>query len=169
MNPKEFEKAIAAQTRPIVVETWAEWCGPCKVSRPILQTLAGEFKGQVDFLEVDADQSQDLLRNLRVMAIPTLLVFQNGRETLRQTGAKSPAAYRTLFSQLAEGATPTTFPLTTLDRILRLAAGTFFVIYGLNPTNGLLLALGGIILFSAVYDRCPIWRALTQFIKRART
>ena len=168
MKPEEFQRKIASQTRPLIVETWANWCGPCKVSRPILHKLAEEFKGKVDFLEVDADQSQDLLRNLGVMAIPTLLVYQNGTQMLRQTGAKSAAAYRSLFEQLAQGQKPTVFPLTMFDRILRLAAGSLAIYFGLNGPNWLLLILGGILLFSAVYDRCPIWRALTGYFKRRR-
>jgi thioredoxin 1 len=169
MKPEKFQYTVRTQKRPLVVELWATWCGPCKVTRPILHKLAEEYKGKVDFLEVDADESQAVLKDLHVMAIPTLLVYKNGQEMLRQTGAKSPEAYRKLFEQLAKDEAPTVFPLSAFDRILRSVAGLTFVGLALYLTNYWLLPIGGILLFSAVYDRCPIWRAVTGYFKKART
>jgi thioredoxin 1 len=168
MKLEEFEKTIKTQTRPIVVEMWATWCGPCKMTRPILQSLSHEFKEKVQFLEVDADQSPEVMQNLRVMAVPTMVIFQDGRETYRQVGAQSPAAYRNLFEQLAGGVT-LILPPSTLDRVLRLTAGTVAIYFGLSGTiNWLFLSIGAIAIFSAFYDRCPMWRALTNLLKKAR-
>ncbi len=169
MNKQEFQQQLQTANGPIVVEFWAEWCTPCKTTRPILQQLAEEFKGKITYLEVDADQSPELTRELGVLAIPTLLVFSQGQEILRQVGAKSPQTYRGIFTNLAAGEVPQGASLSTFERSLRLLAGLSFGLIGMLTHTWWLLIVAGGVAFSAVYDRCPLWRALRNLLGHART
>ncbi|MFZ5880802.1 MAG: thioredoxin [Chloroflexota bacterium] len=166
MDTQQFEAELKTHTNPVVVDFWAAWCGPCKMISPILRKLAKEYQGQVDFLEVDADQSQDLLRSLGIMAIPTLIVYRNGQQVLRQTGARSEADYRSMFAQLASGEAPRPAAMSAFDRIFRLLAGAALGWLGFQNGLWLLVALGALVMFTGVYDRCPIWQALTGWWKK---
>ena len=169
MDIQQFEQELSQHTNPVVVDFWAAWCSPCKAIRPTLHRLADEYQGRVDFLEVDADQSPDLMRKLGIMAIPTLVVHHNGAQVLRQTGARSEEGYRQMFEQLATGEKPQAASLKIGERIFRLGAGA--AVAWLGYRNGLwpFILLGGAVMFSGVYDRCPIWRALTGWWKNRKT
>ena len=169
MDIQQFEQELSQHTNPVVVDFWAAWCSPCKAIRPILHRLADEYQGRVDFLEVDADQSPDLMRKLGIMAIPTLVVYQNGAKVLRQTGARSEAGYRQMFEQLATGETPLPVSLKTGERIFRLGIGAFVAWLGFQSGQWLVMLLGGAIMFTGIYDRCPIWRTLTGWWKSRNT
>ena len=73
--------------RYLVVDCWAEWCGPCQTIAPILEELAGEFGGTVTFAKCDADMNMEVMRTFRISAIPTLLFFSGGSLAGRLTGA----------------------------------------------------------------------------------
>jgi thioredoxin len=146
---------------------WAPWCGPCKMVKPILEKLAQEYTGRADLWQINADDSQDLLRELKVYGIPTLIVYRDGKETLRQVGAKPAGALQSLFGTLASGGEPTPAGLSNMDRFIRMGAGFAVATIGwATHVNWILLILGGVLMFSAVYDRCPIWRALTSQFKK---
>ncbi len=165
MNKIAFEHELKKHKHPLVVDFWAPWCTPCKITRPILKKLAEEFKGKVGFLEVDADQSPEVMRGLGVMAIPTLLVYQDGKQVLRQTGAKSADAYRKMFQELSEGKRPSPAAQRPIDRVLRIGAGAALAFLGWQTHLWVLIALGAGLAFTGVYDRCPIWRAVTGWIR----
>jgi thioredoxin 1 len=71
----------------VVVDCWAEWCGPCKRVGPIIDSLAGQMQGDVVFGKLDTDQNQLTARKFQITAIPTLLVFKNGQLADRMVGA----------------------------------------------------------------------------------
>jgi thioredoxin len=167
MDSQVFFEKLKQNPRPVVVDLWAPWCGPCKMIKPILEKLAKEYEGRVDLWQINADDNQDLLRILKVYSIPTLIVYHDGKETLRQVGAKPAGALKSMFETLAEGGIPTPAGISTMDRVVRLTAGLALASFGwVNGTNWILLILGGALMFSAVYDRCPIWRALTTQFKK---
>lgn len=163
MNLTQFQQKVASADKPIIVDFWANWCMPCKVTKPILEKLAKEYGDKVEFLPIDADQSRDVLEHFKVIGIPTVLTIRGGEVVGRVTGAQNEAGYRSMFEALAEGR-EVKVPMSAFDRMLRLGAGVLLVMVGISTSNWLVLGIGGIVAFLGVYDRCPIWRALTGLI-----
>ena len=87
INDSAFEQEIQGQT-PVLVDFWAEWCGPCKMIAPILEEIAAEQQGKVTVAKLNVDEHPDLARRYDVMSIPTLLVFSEGELRKRLIGAK---------------------------------------------------------------------------------
>jgi thioredoxin 2 len=72
---------------PLVVDVWAEWCGPCKSFAPTFEQAAGQLSGKARFAKLDSEANQQLSGQLNIRSIPTLLLFKKGREVARQSGA----------------------------------------------------------------------------------
>ncbi|MEW6287715.1 MAG: thioredoxin [Chloroflexota bacterium] len=165
MNLTQFQQTVSSSGKPIVVDFWATWCAPCRVTKPILEKLAREYKDKVAFLPVNADESRELLEHFRIIGIPTVLTLRDGEVVGRVTGAQNEAGYRTMFEALAEGR-EVKVPMSAFDRMLRLGAGALLAMVGISTSNWLVTGIGGVVAFLGVYDRCPIWRALTGLLKR---
>ena len=84
LQEKEFEDFVKKGV--VVVDFWAEWCGPCKIMGPIFDEVAGEMKGKAKFGKVDVDVNQDLAQEDEVMSIPTTILFKNGEQRDRFVG-----------------------------------------------------------------------------------
>lgn len=164
MDEKTFFEKINNHPVPLLVEFWAPWCGPCRFMTPIIDRLMEKFAGRVDVLKINADDSPDVLRALKIYGIPTVLAYVNGQELTRQTGAQSETALNALFESLSNGQSPGPRPLATGERFLRLTAGLVFAVLGVSLSAWPLLLIGGLVMFSGIYDRCPIWRALAPRI-----
>jgi len=146
------------------VDFWAPWCMPCKMTKPILESLANEYSDKVEFLPINADISRDVLEHFKVIGIPTVLTIRNGEAVRRVTGVQNESTYRSMFDSLAEGR-EVKIPMSPFDRMLRLGAGALLVTYGISSSNWLVLGIGAIVAFLGIYDRCPIWRTITGMIK----
>ena len=83
-----FDEEIGGSAEPVIVDFWAEWCGPCKMIEPILNEIATEQAGKIRIGKLNVDENPDLARRFDVMSIPTLIVFQDGQPKKRLVGAK---------------------------------------------------------------------------------
>lgn len=167
MKLQEFEQQLKSHPNPVIVDFWAPWCVPCRMTRPILESLAKEYEGRVDLLMINADEASQLLRDLRILGIPTVMATRSGEILKKYSGAQSRENYRLIFEALANSEGPLTVSLSAFDRFIRLFAGLALTMVGLSTSAWPLIAVGGVIAFLGVYDRCPIWRAITgQFNRR---
>jgi thioredoxin 1 len=83
-----FDETIGSSAEPVVVDFWAEWCGPCKMIAPILDEIATEHAGKLSVAKLNVDENPDVARRFDVMSIPTLIVFKDGSAQKRLVGAK---------------------------------------------------------------------------------
>ncbi len=83
-----FDEEIKGASEPVLVDFWAEWCGPCKMIAPILEEIATEQGGRLRIAKLNVDDSPDIARRFEVMSIPTLILFKDGEPQHRIVGAK---------------------------------------------------------------------------------
>ncbi len=77
-NENDFEDEVLKSKLPVIVDFWAEWCGPCKMLSPILEELSDEMKNEINVIKVNLDENQDLAMKYSIRSIPTLLLFKDG-------------------------------------------------------------------------------------------
>jgi thioredoxin 1 len=94
-----FDETIGSAQEAVLVDFWAEWCGPCKMIAPILDEVASEQEGKVKVVKVNVDDHPGLARRFDVMSIPTLILFKDGEPAKRLVGARGKGQ---LLSDLAE-------------------------------------------------------------------
>ncbi|GIM83924.1 thioredoxin [Salinispora arenicola] len=83
-----FTTDVLKSDKPVLVDFWAEWCGPCRKVSPLLEEIAGEMADQVTIVKLNIDENPETARNYRVMSVPTLTVFKNGEPVQSIAGAK---------------------------------------------------------------------------------
>lgn len=148
MKPEQFHQLITSSKLPLIVDFWAPWCGPCKITKPILEKIADEFSGKVKFVQINADESQELLKELRILGIPTILAFREGKEAARVVGAKPASQFYDLFNSLAVGKPIKASRSSWISFLLRFVAGAAFLYLGYQGNDPIFYALGGIVVFS---------------------
>lgn len=91
---QNFEQEVLKSKEPVLVDFWATWCEPCKIVGPIVEELAGEYKGKVKVGKLDVDENQEVAGSFGVMSIPTLMLFKNGQPVKSMVGAQSKQALK---------------------------------------------------------------------------
>lgn len=99
LSDSTFDEAIGGADTAVLVDFWADWCGPCKMIAPVLEDIASEQAGKITIAKLNVDDNPDTARRYEIFSIPTLLVFKNGEVQKRLVGAKGKAQ---LLQDLAE-------------------------------------------------------------------
>jgi len=92
VTDQSFDADVLANPRPVIVEYWAPWCGPCRQVGPVLDAIAAEYTGRVDVVKVNTDENPQSMVKYGVMAVPTINLFSGGEVVKQVVGAKSKAA-----------------------------------------------------------------------------
>jgi thioredoxin 1 len=95
-----WKSEVLEASVPVVVDFWAPWCGPCRMLAPTIEKLATEFEGKVKIGKMNTDENQETPGGLRISAIPTVLVFQGGKEVDRLVGVNTESKFRASLGKL---------------------------------------------------------------------
>lgn len=99
VSDSSFASEVLSSDKPVLVDFWATWCGPCKTVAPVLEEIAAEKAGQLGVAKLDVDANPETPRQFQVVSIPTLILFKDGQPAVRIVGAKGKAA---LLRELAD-------------------------------------------------------------------
>jgi len=86
VDEKNFDQTVLKAETPVLVDFWAPWCRPCLMVAPIVEELANEYSGRVNFVRVNVDQNPEVASRYNIMSIPTLIIFKNGQPTSHIVG-----------------------------------------------------------------------------------
>jgi thioredoxin 1 len=95
-----WKSEVLESKDPVMVDFWAPWCGPCRVLSPTIEKLAGEYQGKIKVGKMNTDENQDTPGGLRISAIPTVLIFKDGKEFDRLVGVNSESKFKASIDKL---------------------------------------------------------------------
>jgi len=99
VTDENFEAEVLGGARPVIVECWAEWCGPCRMVGPVLEVIAAEHAGQLDVVKLNVDENPRTAQQFGIMAVPTMNLFSGGKLVKQVIGARSRAALLREFAE----------------------------------------------------------------------
>jgi len=100
----DFEKDVLGSEHPVLVDFWAEWCGPCRMIAPAVEAVAEEYTGKANFFKMNVDENQNVPQRFGIRGIPTLILFKGGQEQERIVGAVSRDAIAKVVAKYVESA-----------------------------------------------------------------
>ncbi len=100
LKDESFKNVLNESAIPVLVDFWAEWCGPCKMIAPVIEDIAAEFAGKIKVGKLNVDENQNVPASLKVISIPTLILFKNGQELERSIGYKTKDELSSFISKL---------------------------------------------------------------------
>jgi thioredoxin 1 len=89
LTKDNFDEEVMKSDKPILVDFWAQWCGPCRAVSPIIDEIASDFEGKAKVCKVNVDEQGELAAKYRVMSIPTIMIFKDGQVAERVVGSRS--------------------------------------------------------------------------------
>ena len=89
VSDASFEQDVLQSSKPVLVDFWAEWCGPCKMIAPILEEVAKDYEDRLQIVKINVDENQDVPAKFGIRGIPTLILFKNGANAAQKVGALS--------------------------------------------------------------------------------
>lgn len=99
VTDQSFKSDVLDSDTPVLVDFWAEWCGPCKMIAPVLEEIAGEVGGKLTIAKLNIDENPQVARDYQIMSIPTMTVFSGGQPVKSIVGAKPKAAIKAELAQ----------------------------------------------------------------------
>lgn len=91
LNEKNFDEEVLRSDKPVLIDFWASWCGPCKMMSPVIDAIAEEMGEKVKVCKINIDEEQNLAVKYNVMSIPTFIVIKDGKEVSRSVGVQDKA------------------------------------------------------------------------------
>lgn len=98
-NAKDWQIKVVDSTKPVFVDFWAEWCGPCRMVGPVVEELAKDYEGKVEFVKVNVDEANELAAKYNIFSIPTLILLNKGQVIAQQVGAASKESYKNMIER----------------------------------------------------------------------
>lgn len=99
VTDQSFDDVVVNAAKPVLVDFWAEWCGPCKAVGPVLESLAGEFGEQITIAKMDVDSNPQMPSKFGIRSIPTMIMFKDGEAVETMIGAQPKAAIQTMIEK----------------------------------------------------------------------
>lgn len=99
VTDQSFDDVVVNAAKPVLVDFWAEWCGPCKAVGPVLESLAGEFGEQITIAKMDVDSNPQMPSKFGIRSIPTMIMFKDGEAVETMIGAQPKAAIQSMIEK----------------------------------------------------------------------
>jgi thioredoxin 1 len=104
IDSSRFQDEVVCSSQPVLVDFYADWCGPCKIIEPVIAQLAKEYEGRVKFVKIDTDANQELATQFGIMSIPTVMFFSKGKVEDIVIGAVPASVFKTKLNSLVRKA-----------------------------------------------------------------